>query len=392
MRRIAILCAVGCMFVALTIVIAPHLTPRYTSLPVRPLQVRDHVWSILEGDADAAAANPAAVCQSGKLQSAAKFAKAVLICHAVAAESGAAVSTSCRDKAASKFAAAFTMLESRGGCTTSADSQTVETELLNFADTVAASLSPGAAPSACGGAKLRATASTTSSSLSAQAKNRKKLNGALLARALSKAHDGLARQFARAEAKGGCATTGNAAALTETIDATVTRLAGELYPWPAKSVSDVTVTVPLPAENVGTPTAASTAGTGLSGYEMVVVPLQDTVGSSTDAFHLLVEDNNSNASLSAWFAANVDPNGTLTAAGTYEFVSFPDGREALLSGASIPETYEGPPLPAAFLMAADRSKVVSVMFTTENNLDALGYADPDAARRLLRDLVAGLVP
>jgi pimeloyl-ACP methyl ester carboxylesterase len=85
----------------------------------------------------------------------------------------------------------------------------------------------------CNKAKAKAAGKATADLLRAYGKHEKKANFAKLGRDMSKAHSKFARSFAKAESKGGCATTDDFDAMKSKVDAFVENVALDLVEsWP----------------------------------------------------------------------------------------------------------------------------------------------------------------
>ena len=97
---------------------------------------------------------------------------------------------------------------------------------------VRAGTDPGAR---CKDAKAKAAGKKASALLKAVGKNEKKQNLAKLAQDVSKAQSKFTKSFAKAESKGGCLTTADAATMEAKVDAFVDDATGTIVSGPASA-------------------------------------------------------------------------------------------------------------------------------------------------------------
>jgi len=121
----------------------------------------------------------------------------------------------CRDRAANAFAQA----EARGGCAVVGDAAAVDAAVAGFADALAAALDVGA-PNRCQATKLKAAGKATACRL-ALAARAAAAGTAPDPGAVAACNQKLAAAFAQAEARGGCATLGDAPGVESAVDAFV---------------------------------------------------------------------------------------------------------------------------------------------------------------------------
>src|SRR5262249_41662346 len=142
-----------------------------------------------------------------------------LKCYKKAVASGVGVDSECLTKAEDKFLIAFGKAEAKGGCATVQDADTVEADVDTFVgDTVTAL--PGGATEAgqkCAASKLDATGKKANAELKCHAKA---AGGGLAVdtACLDKAEAKFTTSFAKAEAKGGCATVDDDGAVELMVD------------------------------------------------------------------------------------------------------------------------------------------------------------------------------
>lgn len=190
------------------------------------------VTGILAAGAGAAGAEDAADrCGGSKTKAAAKYAKAHFGCHASALRRGETVDPDCTAKAAARLAAAFDKAESAGGCVTSDDEATAQAFLDAARASVDALLSPDSNEDAlaCAGAKLKAAGRHAAGRLGCYGKMARRGLGPRMD-CLSKADDKLGSTFAKAEARGGCTTSGDAGVVDDVGEGTAREVVRAVSP------------------------------------------------------------------------------------------------------------------------------------------------------------------
>jgi hypothetical protein len=112
----------------------------------------------------------------------------------------------------------------------------------------------GADPAAvCKNAKAKAAGKEASDVLKAHGKNKKKRSDAKLAASISKAESKLTKSFTKAEDKGGCGTTGDAAQIDAKVDAFVLDAIRDIDPLAAVGETFDIPSAAEPAETPGSP-------------------------------------------------------------------------------------------------------------------------------------------
>lgn len=168
-----------------------------------------------------AAGTPAQKCAAAKLKAAGKKVDSDLKCHAKATGAGGATEPACLTKANDKFAAAFLKVDLKGGCL-GGDPTSVGSVGDVFVGDALAALPGGISDDGrkCAAAKLKAAGKKVSSKLKCQAKAAG--SGATVDPAcLTKAESKFTQAFLKAEAKGGCTTVGDGAAVEALVDSLV---------------------------------------------------------------------------------------------------------------------------------------------------------------------------
>jgi VCBS repeat protein len=184
-------------------------------------------------------------CAAKKLRAVAANASCLLGLEAKEAKSGAAPNAAKLERCRTRLAAAFAKSEAKPPCLTMGDTASLEARVDAFASDADAALSVGV-PNACQATKLRLSASATRCLLRLQVKQAAK-DVAPPAAKLQRCRDKLSAGFERAERKPVCATSGDAPATQDLIDAFVAEadmLLGtpgggpSLDSWTYKEVSD----------------------------------------------------------------------------------------------------------------------------------------------------------
>ncbi len=204
-------------------------------------------------------------CVASKLKAAAKLAQQQLVCHSKAVKKGEAVDAACLTKAAGGLATAFAKAEATaaGGCLTETDAAQVQRLLdgsTNIA--VAALVAAPLSASKCTASKLKSAGKRASSSLKSHGKAVQTGDAGKLPADIAKATNKFDSDYAKAESKGGCQTTGDTAAAGSTIDAGLDGVLGKL-----RAVAFEANSIPSNAEPAETP---GSGGTDASGYPKLV--------------------------------------------------------------------------------------------------------------------------
>ena len=166
-----------------------------------------------------------AKCAGAKIKAVGKKASCLFALDSKVADKGVAADPAKVQKCKDAFAEAFDKLESKGNCITSGDANPLEAAVDGFRTDVVAELNPSGPPSSnkCQAGKIKAAATKTSCLLGLKAKAAatgnilEPLDPVKVAKCLEK----YATAFSKLEDKGGCATSGDAAAIEGKIDAFV---------------------------------------------------------------------------------------------------------------------------------------------------------------------------
>jgi len=201
-------------------------------------------------------ADPTRTCAKKKLGATGKKVSDKLKCHATAAGKAVGVDVACLAKAEGKFASAFTKAEAKGGCPTTNDAASVESLVDDCVNAVQTALGTSLQKNPCLKAKLTAAAKKAASKLQCSATAASKGRTADPA-CLAKAEATFAKSFPKREAKGGCVTTGDVAAVEAIVDdQCVAPLVGAL-PLPTVTPTPTRTATPV-ATKTGTPLATAT--------------------------------------------------------------------------------------------------------------------------------------
>ncbi len=185
--------------------------------------------ALLIGQPAAAKSDPAAKCSATKVQAAGKKAGAKLKCWAKAVKKAIAVDPLCLGTAEEKFDAAYAKIEAKGGCLTNGDAPAIEALVDSFVAGAVGALPDGATPEGakCASSKIQAAGKKADGKLKCHAKAIGKAI-AVDAACITKVEGKFSAAFAKVEAKGGCATTGDAGTIEASVDDLVTSVLGSL--------------------------------------------------------------------------------------------------------------------------------------------------------------------
>jgi plastocyanin len=205
----------------------------------------------------AAKPTPAQKCTGGKMKAAAKKVAGKLACYAKAASKNLPVDDACLGKAETTFTTAFSKAESKGGCLTVGDASAVEANITAFVQSEATAIPSGGTKDdgKCASSKLKAAGIKAMAKLLCNAKAATK-NIPVDRACLGKANANLTKAFAKAEKKGGCVTTGDAATVEQAVDALVAQLVSQL------TTGGPTTTTAGPTTTTTSTTKAATTTTG----------------------------------------------------------------------------------------------------------------------------------
>ena len=167
----------------------------------------------------AGTAHAANRCAAKKLASVAASASCLLALEARNARGGTPPDPSKVQSCKDKMGAAFAKAEAKPPCLTTGDSAAIQARVDTFLTDVDATLSV-AVPNSCQSSKLRAARRATRCLLRLQAKQASK-DVTPAAAQVQGCKDKLSAAFAKAEARPGCSTTGDASAIQDLVDAFV---------------------------------------------------------------------------------------------------------------------------------------------------------------------------
>jgi hypothetical protein len=171
-------------------------------------------------------------CGTDKMKIAASKATSRTKCFEKAVQKSTAVDPACLSKADLKLLTAFQSIEARGGCVFTGDAPAVEAGIDSAIGAFVAALQPASTEGAavrCAAAKIKAAGK--------EARDAIKCESAAFgrgepvdARCLAKASNKLLQSFQKAEARGGCSTTGDAQAIEAIVDQLVDGVVDRLKP------------------------------------------------------------------------------------------------------------------------------------------------------------------
>jgi len=195
--------------------------------------------------------SPGQTCSATKLKTTAKKAPAKLACHATAARKHVPVDATCLGNAEATFGKRWDVAEANGGCATTGDKGTIEGKVDRFVDDVVAQVtgSPEGAllstkrAKKCAASKLMATGKKANGVIRCYAQAVQKGEG-VQSTCPAKAEAAFGKRWDVAEAKGGCATTGDKGTIEGKVDAFVADLVAELPPTTTTTTTSTTTTRP----------------------------------------------------------------------------------------------------------------------------------------------------
>jgi hypothetical protein len=159
-------------------------------------------------------------CAGAKIKAACKKAQCILGLEAKSCSGGAPVDPAKLAKCISKYTSTFSKLEAKGGCLTTGDVQDIEDKVDAFVADVDTELCTGGPGGKCAATKIKAAGKKQCCLLGLEAKQASTGDPIDPAKA-QKCRDKFAQAFAKADAKGGCDTTGDAQDIEDKVDAFV---------------------------------------------------------------------------------------------------------------------------------------------------------------------------
>jgi hypothetical protein len=188
-------------------------------------------------------------CAAAKIRAAGKKAKCLLSLEAKEAKTSTAPDSLKVQRCKDKLSATFSTNETNGGCLTTGDADEIEDKVDAFVADVDGELYSGGVD-ACAWAKLKAAGKEAACLLGLMAKAAANGN-APDATKVARCKEKLLTAFTKAETKGGCNTTGDAADIDNKVDAFVVDADGELSGSPTTTTattntSTTTTTSPVP--------------------------------------------------------------------------------------------------------------------------------------------------
>jgi hypothetical protein len=159
-------------------------------------------------------------CASEKIKAAGKKAKCKSDLESNQASKGGTIDGAKVAKCESKLSSTFAKSEAKGGCTTTGDAAAIEAKVDAFVTDLDTELAVGTLPNKCQGEKIKAAGKKADCKLGLKSKQAKK-GGTIDPAKVAKCESKLSAAFAKNEGKGGCNTTGDAAAIEAKVDAFV---------------------------------------------------------------------------------------------------------------------------------------------------------------------------
>jgi hypothetical protein len=218
-------------------------------------------------------------CAATKIKAAGKKAACLLGLEAKSAKTGTAPANDKVANCMSKFSSTFTKAEAKGGCITNGDDAAIETKIDAFVADVDAET--GTAPptsNACQSSKLKAAGKMAKCLLGLAGKEA----GSGVPPApekVARCKDKFSAAFAKAETRDGCATTGDADAIEDKVDAFVADVDAELLLTTTTLVSTTSTTTTTTSST--TTTTESTTSTTTSSTTVTTTSSTTTTTTTT---------------------------------------------------------------------------------------------------------------
>jgi hypothetical protein len=168
-------------------------------------------------------------CAGAKIKAAAKKTTCKATLEEKQAGKGGTIDPAKVAKCEATFSKGFAKAEAKGSCLSTGDAATIEAKVDAFVSDLATELDVGTGtnPNGCEGGKIKAAAKKANCKAQLEAKQASK-GGTIDPAKVSKCEATFSKAFAKSEAKGGCNTTGDAAAIEAKVDAYVADVDAEL--------------------------------------------------------------------------------------------------------------------------------------------------------------------
>jgi hypothetical protein len=205
-------------------------------------------------------------CAGDKIKAACKKASCKNNLEAKQASKGGTVDPAKIAKCEAAFSKTVAKSEAKGGCLTTGDAAAIEAKVDAFVTDLDTELDVGTGtnPNACEGNKIKAAAKKAVCKCALEGTQAAK-GGTVDPAKVAKCEASFSKSFAKSEAKGGCNTTGDAAAIEAKVDAFVADVDGELVPTPTTTTSPTTSSITQPpTTTTTTSTTTSTTDTTLN--------------------------------------------------------------------------------------------------------------------------------
>jgi hypothetical protein len=175
------------------------------------------------------AAQAQSKCNGDKIKAAAKKTTCKATLEEKQASKGSTIDPAKVAKCEATFSKSFAKSEAKGGCFTTGDAAVIESKVDAFVADLATELDVGTGtnPNACEGSKIKAASKKANCKAQLEAKQASK-GGTIDPAKVAKCEATFSKAFAKAEAKGGCNTTADAAAIEAKVDAYVADVDAEL--------------------------------------------------------------------------------------------------------------------------------------------------------------------
>jgi hypothetical protein len=204
-------------------------------------------------------------CAGDKIKAACKKASCKAALEAKQAGYGGTLDPAKMVKCEATFSKSFAKSEAKGACATTGDAVAIETKVDAFVIDLDSELNvpTGTDPNRCESDKIKAAAKKTVCKCALESKQAAR-GGTIDPAKVAKCEATFSKSFAKAESKGACNTTGDAAAIEGKVDAFVADVDAELPPEPTTSTTASTTTSTTTTTTSTTTTTTLACGTFLT--------------------------------------------------------------------------------------------------------------------------------
>jgi hypothetical protein len=249
-------------------------------------------------------------CAGDKIKATAKKASCKASLEAKQAAKGGTIDPAKVAKCEATFSKSFAKSELKGGCISTGDAATIESKVDAFVVDLEGELDVGTGtnPNTCESDKIKAAAKKASCKSALESKQASK-GGTIDPAKVAKCEATFSKSFAKAELKGGCNTTGDAAAIEAKVDAFVDDADTEINPTTSTTTSTTSSTTTSTTTSTTSSTTTSTTSSTTTSTSTSTIATTSTTSSTTTS----TTSSTTTSTLACCAAAEIV---TLTSAGT----------------------------------------------------------------------------